>query len=62
MHSTLINKKYKVHITPKVKDYATPVVCKSSLINSNNISNLTLIISKYNDIILSKFKIVKFML
>ncbi len=62
VHSTLISSKHEVHITSKVKDYAIPVVYKSKLTKSSSISNLTLIVSKYNNIILNKFKAVKFTL
>ncbi len=62
MHSTLISRKYKMHITPKVKDYIIPVVCKNGLINFRSISNPTLIVSKYSNVIPSKFKVVKFTL
>ncbi len=62
MHSILISKKCEVHITPEVKDYATPVVCKISLTNFSSISNPTLVVSKCSNIISSKFKAVKFML
>ncbi len=49
-------------VTPEVRDYATPVVCKNSLTDFSSVSNLTLIVNKYIDIILSKFKAVKFTL
>ncbi len=58
--STLVNRKCEVHITPEVKDYTTLVVCKSNLTNFSSINNPTLIVSKYSNIISSKFKIVKF--
>ncbi len=58
--SILISRKCEVYIIPEVKDYATPVVCKNSLINFSSISNLTLVVSKYSDVILSKFKAIKF--
>ena len=59
---TLVNKKCKVYVIPKVKDYATSVVYKDSLINFSSISNPTLVVNKYSDIIPSKFKVVKFTL
>ncbi len=62
VHSILVSRKCEVHVTPKVKDYATLIINKSKLIQSNNISNLTLIVSKYNNVIPYKFKVVKFML
>ena len=62
MRSTLISKKCKVYITPEVKDYVISVVSKSKLIKSSNINNPILVVSKYSDIIPSKFKAVKFML
>ena len=60
MHLTLISRKCEVYITPEVKDYAIPVVSKNSLTNFSSISNLTLIVNKYSDIISSKIKVVKF--
>jgi len=51
-----------VHIILKVKDYATPVVCKNNLIDFSSVSNLTLIVSKCSDIMPNKFKAVKFAL
>ena len=51
-----------MHVTPKVKDYATPIISKSKLIESSNISDLTFVVNKCNDIISSKFKAVKFTL
>ncbi len=57
-----ISRKYEVHITPEVKDYATPVVCKNSLTDFSSVSNLILIVSKCSDVIPCKFKVVKFML
>ncbi len=51
-----------MHVIPEVKDYAIPVVCKNSLTNFNSVNNSTLVVSKYNDVISSKFKVVKFML
>ena len=63
MNSTLISEvKREVHITPEVKDYATPVVYKNSLTNFSSVSNPTLVVSKCNNIIFSKFKAVKFTL
>jgi len=51
-----------MHVIPEVKDYTIPVVCKNNLIDFSSVSNLTLIVSKCSDVILSKFKIIKFML
>jgi len=62
VHLTLISKKHEVHVISEIKDYATPVVSKSSLTQSSSISNPTLVISKYSDVISSKFKAVKFIL
>ncbi len=62
MRSTLISRKYKVHITSEDKDYTIPVVCKSSLIQSSSISNPTLVVNKCNNVISNKFKVVKFIL
>src|SRR6266540_4580259 len=60
VHSTLVVKKREVLVTPEVKDYATPVVCKNSLTNVS--SNPTLVVSKCSDVIPCKFKAVKFMI
>ncbi len=47
MHSTLVSEvKCKVYVTPEVKDYVTPVVCKNSLTDFSSESNPTLIVSK----------------
>ena len=62
VHSTLVSRKHEVHVTLKVKDYATPIISKSKLIESSNISDLTFVVNKCNDIISSKFKAVKFTL
>ena len=63
VHLTLISEvKCEMHITPKIKDYTTPVVCKNSLTDLSSISNPILVVSKCNDIIPSKFKAVKFTL
>jgi len=63
VHLTLIKKvKREVYVTPKIKNYATSVVCKNSLTKSNSISNSTLVISKCNDVIPNKFKAIKFIL
>ena len=51
-----------MHITSEVKDYAILVDSKNSLTDFNSISNPTLIVSKYNNIISSKFKAIKFIL
>ncbi len=62
MHSTFVSNKCEVHIILKVRDYAIPVVCKNSLTDFSSVSNPTLIVSKCSNIILNKFKAVKFML
>ena len=51
-----------MHVISEDKDYVTPVVSKSKLTKSNNISNLTFVVSEYSNVIPSKFKAVKFML
>jgi len=63
-HSEVIVRLNEVRSTlvSEVKDYATLVVCKNSLINFSSISNPILIVNKYSDIIPSKFKAVKFTL
>jgi len=43
-----------MYIIPVVKDYAIPVVCKSSLTQFSSVSNPTLVVNKYSDIISSK--------
>ncbi len=44
MNSTLISEvKREVHITPEVKDYATPVVYKNSLTNFSSVKAVTYI-------------------
>ena len=58
VHSTLEVRKREVFVTPEVRDYATPVVCKNSLTNFS--SNPTLVVSKCSDVIPCKFKAVKF--
>jgi len=60
VHSTLEVRKWEVLVTPEVRDYATPVVCKNSLTDSSSISNSTLVVSKCSDVIPCKFKAVKF--
>ncbi len=62
MHFTLISRKHEVHVIPEVRDYTTLVVCKNSLTNFDSVSNPTLVINKYSDIIPCKFKVVKFTL
>ena len=63
VHSHLeVSEKWEVLVTPEVKDYATPVVCKNSLTNFSSVSSLTFVVSKYNNVIPSKFKTVKFTL
>ena len=59
VHSTLVVEQREVLVTPEVRDYATPVVCKKSLTNFSS-SNLTLVVSKCSDVIPCKFKAVKF--
>ena len=60
VHSTLEVRQREMLVTPEVRDYVTPVVCKNSLIDLSNESNLTLVISKCSDVISGKFKAVKF--
>ena len=60
VHLTFVVRKREVLVTPKVRDYVTPVVCKNSLIDFNNASNPTLVVSKYSNVIPCKFKVVKF--
>ena len=62
VRSTFISRKSEVHVIPKVKNYVIPVICKNSLTNFSSVINPTLIISKYSDIILNKFRAVKFTL
>jgi len=63
VHSTLVREvKYEVHVTPEVKDYVTPVVCKNSLTDFSSVSNPTLVVSKCSNVIPYKFKAIKFML
>ncbi len=62
MYLTLVSRKCKIHVIPKVKDYTTLVVSKNNLIDFNSISNSTLIVNKCSDVISSKFKAVKFIL
>ncbi len=47
---------------PEIKDYVIPVIYKSKLTKSSNVSNSTLIVNKYCNVISSKFKTVKFTL
>ena len=58
VHSTLEDRQREVLVTPEVRDYATPVVCKNSLTDFS--SNQTLVVSKCSDVIPCKFKAVKF--
>ncbi len=58
MHSTPEVRKWEVLVTPEVRDYATPVVCKNSLTDFS--SNPTLVVNKCSDVIPCKFKAVKF--
>ncbi len=60
MHSILVSRKCKVHVTPEVRDYATPVVYKNSLTDFSSVSNPILVVSKCNDVISYKFKAIKF--
>ena len=60
MHSTLEVSKREVLVTSEVRDYATPVVCKNSLIDLSSESNPTLVVSKCSNVIPRKFKAVKF--
>ena len=60
VHSTLVVRKWEVLVTPEVRDYVIPVVCKDSLIDFSSLSNPTLIVSKCSDVIPCKFKAVKF--
>ena len=62
VHSTLKVSKREVLVTPVVKDYATPVVCKNNLTDFSSVSNPTLIVSKCSDVISCKFKTVRFMI
>ncbi len=60
VYSPFVVRKREVLVTPEVRDYATPVVCKNSLTDFSSVSNPTLVVSKYSDVILCKFKVVKF--
>ncbi len=60
VHLTLVVSNREVLVTPKVRDYATPVVCKNSLTDCSSVSNSTLIVSKCSNIISCKFKAIKF--
>ncbi len=62
MHLTLVNRKYEMYIIPKDKEYIILIDCKSSLIKFSSISNSTLVVNKYSDVVSSKFKIIKFMI
>ncbi len=62
VHSTLEVRQREVLVTSKVRDYATPVVCKNSLTDFSSRSNLTLVVNKCSDVIPCKFKAVKFMI
>ncbi len=62
VHSTLEVRKWEVLVTFEVRDYATLVVCKNSLIDFSSESNPTLVVSKCNNVIPCKFKAVKFMI
>ncbi len=59
MHLTSEVRQREVLVTPEVRDYATPVVCKNSLTDFSS-SNPTLVVSKCSDVIPYKFKAVKF--
>ncbi len=61
MHLILIKvSKCKVHVTPKVRKYITPISKENKLIKLNKEDKLTLIKVECNKVILSKFKTVKF--
>src|SRR6266498_364105 len=60
VHSTLEVRQREVLVTPEVRDYTTPVVCKNSLTDFS--SHPTLVVSKCSDVIPYKFKAVKFTL
>ncbi len=60
MHSIPEDSKREVLVTPEVKDYTTPVVCKNSLTDFRRKSNPILVVSKCSDVIPCKFKAVKF--
>ncbi len=62
MHSTLVSRKCEIYVITEDKKYIIPVIYKSKLTKSSNISQPTLIISKCNQIISSKFKAIKFIL
>ncbi len=62
VYSTFVVSKWEVLVILEVRDYTTPVVCKNSLTDFSSISNLILVVSKCSNVILSKFKIVKFMI
>ena len=62
VHLTLVVRKQEILITPEVRDYTTPVVCKNSLTDFSSISNPTLVVRKCSDVIPCKFKAVKFMI
>src|SRR6266498_1724490 len=62
VHSIFIVSKREVLVTPEVRDYATPVVCKNSLTDFSSVSNPTLVVSKCSNVIPCKFKAVKFMI
>ncbi len=47
-------------VTPKVRDYATPVVSENILTDFSSVSNPILVVSKYSNVIPCKFKAVKF--
>ncbi len=59
VHSTLVREQREVLVTPDIRDYATPVVCKENLTNFSS-RNPTLVVSQYSDVIPCKFKAVKF--
>ena len=60
VHSPFEVRQREVLVTPEVRDYATPVVCKNSLTDFNSESNLILVVSKCSDVIPCKFKAIKF--
>ena len=50
----------EVHLILKVRNYATLIDCKNSLIDFSSVNNPTLVVSKCSDVIPCKFKAVKF--
>ncbi len=62
IRSTLVSRKREVHVISEDKDYTTLIVSKSKITQSSSVSNPTLIVNKCSNVILSKFKAVKFIL